>query len=63
MAERVNRKIIDKIKKSESNEEVKRFLVATLLFELRNFEIGRERYSKEYERNIRKYVSTYGAGN
>lgn len=55
MAETINKKIIEKIKKSEISDEVKQFLRSIIVIELRNMETGDPRYSKEYERNIQIY--------
>ncbi len=54
MSETINRRILDKIKKSDLDERVKQFLREVLVVELKNFEIGKLRYSDEYE-YIRKH--------
>ena len=59
MSERLNEKILEKLDRSSFDPEVKKFLKAILFLELRNFDIGERRYSREYERNIRTYVSNY----
>ena len=59
MSERLNEKILEKLDRGSFDPEVKKFLKAILFLELRNFEIGERRYSQEYERNIRTYVSNY----
>jgi hypothetical protein len=54
MSETINRRILDKIKNSKIDEPVKKFLREVLIVELKNFEIGKLRYTDEYE-YIRKH--------
>ena len=60
MADDVNKKLIDKIKKSEFDEAIKEFLINILLFELEHFEESRPRYGDRYDREIKKYASKFG---
>lgn len=62
MPEDINKKLIDKIKESEFDNAVKDFLRKILIIELQNFEEGRPRYAKEYDRYIVKYAYKYGEG-
>lgn len=59
MAENVNRRLIDKVKKSEFDEKIKEFLINILLFELEHFEEANPPYSKKYDSLIKKYASKF----
>jgi len=59
MAEDVNEKIINKIKKSKVDKEIKDFLKKILVIELENFEEGRPRYSDKYDREIVNCASKF----
>lgn len=56
MGENVNKKIIEKIKASNLDESVKKFLIDVLRFELQHFEEEKPRFSEEYERLIKNYA-------
>ena len=58
MSETINRRILDKINNSDIDERVKKFLREVLIVELKNFEIGKLRYSDEYE-YIRKHCMSF----
>jgi hypothetical protein len=59
MAEDVNRRILDKIKESETSEAIKEFLTKVAFLELQHFEEDRWIFSKEYEKLIRGYVDKF----
>ena len=60
MSERVNRRILDKIEESEFSKEVKNFLKEILGFELKKLDTGERKYTKHYDRIIRKYIEKIG---
>jgi len=55
--------IIEKIRNSNYNEHIKKFLEDMLYYELRHFEEGRPRYGKEYDEAIKKYAKKYHGEN
>jgi len=57
--ESINKKIINKVKESEFNEEIKEFLEKILFLEFQHSEEYGWRYSKEYEKHIKKYADRY----
>lgn len=59
MAEDVNRRILDKIKESETSEAIKEFLINVAILELQHFEEDRWIFSKEYEKLIREHVDRF----
>lgn len=59
MAVNVNKRIINKVKKSDINDCIKGFLREILIFELQHFEEARPRYSDKYEELIKKYSNKF----
>lgn len=58
MAE-VNEKILDEIKSSNVDEQIKDFLKKMLFLEFQHFEEARWKYGKDYEKNISQFASKY----
>lgn len=56
MSENVNMKLIDKIKSSEMDDQIKKFLVDILHLEYRHIDDNNWKYNQEYEKLIRRYV-------
>ena len=56
LSENVNIKLIEKIKSSEMDNQIKDFLVEILHLEYRHVDDINWKYNKEYERLIRRYV-------
>lgn len=59
MTVNVNKRIINKIIKSEFKDCIKGFLREILIFELQHFEEARPRYGDKYEELIKKYSSKF----
>lgn len=57
LSENVNMKLIEKIKSSEIDDQIKDFLVEILHLEYRHINDAKWRYSNEYERLIKRYAA------
>lgn len=60
MSETVNKKIKDKIKGSEIDDPIKKFLLDILHLEYNHHEENSWKYGKDYERLIKKYAKERG---
>ena len=56
MSEILNPKILDKLRSSIFDDNIKDFLEEMLFFELEQFEEGSPKYSKKYDEAIMKYA-------
>ncbi len=56
---RLNKKILEGIEKSNYDTNLKSFLKTLLLFELKTMNDSRPIYSKDYDRAITTYLSTF----
>jgi len=59
MGENVNEIIIEKIEKSEYDENVKKFLIESIRQEFLNYKLQRWNYTNTYEKNIKKFSKNY----
>lgn len=59
MAESVNKKILDTIKKSEYSDSIKDFLSKIVLIELESSDKYKSRFSEKYDPEIKKYSEKY----
>lgn len=59
MSDNVNMKLIDKIKYSEIDDQIKDFLVDILHLEYRHINDAKWRYNNDYEKLIKRYAENF----
>lgn len=59
MSEKLNKRIIEKLEKSDCTKTIKQFLLEVLYFELEIFEEGYPRYTQRYDSTIDKFAKIH----